>query len=684
MLRPYGLLALLFGFAMPVCAEDLPFDLEAGNIAYDVSGSSITATDGVQITGQQGRLRADKVSYDMKANKVLAEGNVVYTDAANENALFVDRMELNGALKDAVASDLRLRVPNLGEIMQAREAVRGEDGVYTFRDVTYSPCKTCFQKRKPWTIHAKNVAYDPSASDVTYKHAWMDVYGVPVMYLPYFSHPIGPKRPHNGLLPPTFGSSTNLGDSVTMGYYIWDEKNNADYTLKGRFMSSRGFQTQVERRQVTLETDSEIKASFINDTATGKVRSHGAFEGEYTLQQGRRLGLNAEVASDDTYLDQFFGRTDPYLDSTLYGEDASTDHYMSLAATHYQDLDVTRDPGKTAHTLPHLQMEKLFAWDNGNQLLMNFDTLNLQRAEGTRYRRMIGEADFSKPMMFGDGSKIEMGGSLRVDAYNIDGLANGKSWSSRTLPEATLAWEKPYISPGGTHTIAPRVMGAISPHGGNPQEIPNEDSVAYELDVSNIFEPNRFAGLDRVETGPRLIYGVDNRWGTPDVTRWRLFLGQSIRKFDDVNLPQSGGASHNISDWVGYAEAAPVDWLGFTQRFRLDYADLKPRRSDTGLRLGEKEYGELRLGHTFLNNGPEELNAEAELPLTDDVKFIGRYRNDLADSRTLLAEGGLEFLRDCYKVEFITRRRGYINGDVRPSTDYLVNIQLLTLGDPGN
>jgi hypothetical protein len=46
----------------------------------------------------------------------------------------------------------------------------------------------------------------------------------------------------------------------------------------------------------------------------------------------------------------------------------------------------------------------------------------------------------------------------------------------------------------------------------------------------------------------------------------------------------------------------------------------------------------------------------------------------------LEAESVLTWLRDCYAIEFIARRKGYRSTNLTPSTDYLVNIQLLTLG----
>ena len=671
-----------------VSANDLPFDLDAGNIEYDVNNGKVEASGGVAISGQDGHLTANTLTYDVSSDLILAKGSVVYVDTQS-NTLYLDQLQLTGRMQQGAAERLRLAMPKLGEVLQASRADKVSPTTYTMNDVVYSPCKTCEGERKPWRIRADKVVYDQADQTMTYRNAKLDVLDMPVLYLPYFSHPVGPARPRNGLLLPQFGTSTVMGQQVRLGGYYYDPSSNADYTLKTRLMTERGAQLQLERRQVTDHTETQFNGSYLNDLGVGKVRSHMFLMADHVLQPGRRLGINGEIASDDSYLNEFFGRTDPYLGTTLYGEDASDNHYAAFSATRYQDLDPAHSPAETAQVLPHLQLEQLIPLGkDGSQVMLGFDSLNLSRSEGARYRRFVSHADYTKPMYLFDGSKLTLGGNVRADFYNVDGNAttpgsDGSSNTARLLPEATATWEKPYISPNGLHTIAPTVMAALSPRGGNPDEIPNEDSVAYELDESNLFEPSRYAGLDRIETGPRLVYGLDNRWGPADNTNWRLFLGQGIRKFDDAALPTSGGAATTISDWVGYAEANPVDWFSFNQRFRLDNATFDVRRLDTQMRLGRDRDDATRfyMTHTYLDNGPEEISADFKTPINRQVDFVSRLRKDLAEEKLLLGEAGVILKQNCYEVSFIMRRHGYETSDLQPGTDYLVNVQLLTLGD---
>ena len=48
----------------------------------------------------------------------------------------------------------------------------------------------------------------------------------------------------------------------------------------------------------------------------------------------------------------------------------------------------------------------------------------------------------------------------------------------------------------------------VAPTYGNTRKIPNEDSSDFEFDETNLFEPSRFPGLDRIDTGTKVAYGV--------------------------------------------------------------------------------------------------------------------------------------------------------------------------------
>ena len=61
-----------------------------------------------------------------------------------------------------------------------------------FAKAVYSPCPLCEEDptRAPlWQLKAVRVTHDQEAHRIEYRDAWLEIYGVPVAYTPYFSHP---------------------------------------------------------------------------------------------------------------------------------------------------------------------------------------------------------------------------------------------------------------------------------------------------------------------------------------------------------------------------------------------------------------------------------------------------------------------------------------------------------------
>ena len=660
--------------------DALPYTVQADEFTFNDTNGTFSATGSVEISNKTETVRADKIEYNQATDTVRALGGVVYKDGKGQT-LLVNELILEDNLKAASIEQLRLQTEGIGEVLKADSGTKNGN-IYTLKNAAYSPCKTCNTKeRKPWQFRAKDIEFDTDENQVRYKHAVLDAYGVPIFYLPYFRHPIGKQDPQNGLLPPSFGTSTNLGEELTLSYYHYLPESNSDYTLRNRYMTSRGNMAILERRQETLTTTSEIKGNIIFDDKRDEWRSNLDIEAEYTLQAGRRFGLNAEVVSDDTYLNDFFGETDNYLPSTLYAEDASQDHYFSAYTTWYQDLETARDPANTGHILPRIQFDRMWATDDrGGQVTVSADALSLHRSVGNRSRRVVAMTEYVKPWTLVGGNRVTFSAQLRGDYYNTESSGDDGN-TIRALGHTAFLWERPMISAGGNHIITPMVMTVLAPRGGNSDDIPNEDSVAYELDRNNLFSTNRYAGLDRVENGPRVIYGLDNQWGPAGNPKYRFFLGQSWRRLDDDALPATGGTGTKLSDYVGMTSLDPVNWLSFHSQFRLDNADLNFKRIDTQLRFGDLEKAHLRVVHTHLQDGPEELSMFAEVPLSDNWLLTAQTQRDITDGgRQLYGDVGLEYTHNCYRLSFLTRRRGFTTVDVQPSTDYIVNIELLTLG----
>ena len=80
----------------------------------------------------------------------------------------------------------------------------------------------------------------------------------------------------------------------------------------------------------------------------------------------------------------------------------------------------------------------------------------------------------------------------------VPGSTDGANMTGRVLPVVALDWRYPMVRDAGRmrQLVEPIVMGVSSPYGGNRSDIPNEDSVSFEFDETNLFSLSRFPGYD--------------------------------------------------------------------------------------------------------------------------------------------------------------------------------------------
>jgi LPS-assembly protein len=74
----------------------------------------------------------------------------------------------------------------------------------------------------------------------------LDFKGVPLMYAPFITFPVGNER-KSGFLFPTIGSSSRSGYSLSVPWY-WNIAENYDATLTPTYFTKRGAKLDTELR----------------------------------------------------------------------------------------------------------------------------------------------------------------------------------------------------------------------------------------------------------------------------------------------------------------------------------------------------------------------------------------------------------------------------------------------------
>ena len=687
--------------------DEAPLQLQADSVVYDYERGVVTAAGNVEILHGERILRADEISYDIGTDTVVASGNLSLLDP-NGDVVFADRAELSDELRQGFITGIGVLMADDSRLA-ANGARRTADGHTVMSKAVFSSCSLCPEhpERPPlWQIKAVRVIHDTRSRRIEYEDAFLEFFGVPIAYTPYFSHPDPTVKRKSGLLAPSYGSSTQLGLRIDTPYYFAIAPDR-DATLSRLFTAKEGGVLAGEYRQRfrngRLETRgsvTRIKRRNDKNAELGGRELEGHIEtaARFDLDRTWRWGVDAARTTDDTYLRRFDISSADTLTSNAFIEGFRGRTYAVANAYTFQGLREEDDPGDTPFILPEVDYN--FVGEpspRGGFYTIDANTLLLERTDGTDSRRLSLAGAWRRPYTAPRGDIYMLSASVRGDLYSVDDvldpfdptLARRDVVTGRLYPQLALDWRYPFARTDGMvrQLIEPIASVVLSPYGGNPDDVPNEDSISFEFDDTNLFKHNRFAGLDRVEGGPRINYGV--RVGVYGRGGYITALaGQSIRNRADTTFADKTGLEDRRSDFVGRVILFPSEFVDLYNRFRLDRDTFSIRRNEIKLSAGPKIL-RVDIGYVSL---ARELTAD-ELTSREEITFKGRLqvsrywsttgntRRDLSGNGDTLEYGlGLRYEDECFIFTSRFERDFTSDRDVQPSTSLIFKVKLKHLG----
>ena len=214
-----------------------PLYMQADQLIYDTKSNRVIAQGNVEIYYNNFILTSDQVIYDQNLNKLIAEGNAQLKDP-NGSITRADRLEALDDFRDAFIQSLSVVTQDETRIA-ADKAVRREGNVTEFERGRFTPCKNDAGMPPLWCLSAARIVHDQQAATLTYQDAQFELFGVPVLYLPYFQHPDPSVKRQSGFLMPSHSTSSTLGYSAEVPYYF-ALAPNADFTFHPRYYADHG------------------------------------------------------------------------------------------------------------------------------------------------------------------------------------------------------------------------------------------------------------------------------------------------------------------------------------------------------------------------------------------------------------------------------------------------------------
>ena len=683
----------------PAGAQAIPAEpgifLTADEVTYDRERGAVTARGNVEVSRDDRFLVADEITYEQTTDIMNASGNVSLLEPTGE-VIFASRIELTGNLKDGIVEDIRVILADLSRI--AANGARLSAGETTeMRRAVYSPCDLCPDEptRPPlWQIKAVKVVHDKKRKTIEYSDAWMEIAGIPVAYTPYFSHPDPTVRRRSGFLAPSFGGSSDLGLIAQVPYYyVVDE--HSDLTVTPVYTDKEGPLLAAEYRRKFQQARLEFSGSITEDSQND-VRGHLFGEGHLDIDETWRAGIDIERSSDDTFLRRYGYGQQSELTSRVFAEGFRKRNYMAFNAYAFQGLRLSDDPGTTPWVFPMFDYNHVGDVDRyGGRPSLDVNLMALTRTDGTDTRRISLRGGWQRPFVGPIGDLLSLKASFQGDLYHVDSLDRGgtdgefSGVSGRFVPQLAMDWRYPLAKTSGTisQSIEPIAQFIVSPYGGNPNAIPNEDSQDFEFDETNLFSTNRFTGVDRVEGGPRVNYGV--RWGVfgNKGGSTTVLVGQSYRLKSDDTFANQSGLEDDLSDIVARVHVSPGKHLNVYYRTRLDKDDFSARRNEVNLSAGPPALS-LNADYVFFERQENsEFPTREELTASVNTQFSRYWRgqvsakSDLAESELRSAGLGLTYEDECLVFSTNLTRTFFEDRDLEPTDAILFSVTFKTLGE---
>lgn len=691
--------------AFPESGEVL---MQADELAYDREARVVTATGHVELAYGERILLADRVTYNETTGVVTADGNVSLLDPQGDVA-FADHLVLRNEMRDGVIQTLRVLLSDNSRLA-GHDVVRSGGNMTTLHRGVYSPCDICEKKGQTtplWQIKAFRVIHNKQDQRIIYEDAYMEFFGVPVLYIPYFSQPDPTVKRQSGFLPPSFASSSDLGQQVEIPYY-WAISPDKDTTIIPRFTTKEGTVYQGEYRQrfesgqfAVFGTGTWPRTEQTGTPGDNDFRGSLFGNGTFAVDENWSWGFRSELTTDDTYLRRYGLSSATDLVSNLNATYIDGRNSFTADAYYFRGQLSTDDSSTTPWVAPLLQYNYSYPDQvAGGRVSFSANGMVLERSQGAKSRRVSSTVRWDRRETSSNGFVYRLFGSLRGDVYSVDDVSNsavpGSTFESttiaRALPTIGTEWSYPLVrsDSGLRQVLEPIAQLIYSPNVGNTEEIPNEDSLSFEFDDTNLFSEDRFAGLDRWETGARANVGMRYSIYAPDGGQASALFGQSFRLEDNDSLASGTGLQDETSDYVGRVMLAPSDDLLLVYRFRLDDERYKIRRNEinvlgrVGPLSGDIGYAYFAADQSLSFQAREEVYLGSVLKLNEYWRLFGQTRRDIENDRTVANRVGIGYEDECLDFSVGLYQSFYRDRDIEPDSSISFQITFKTLGTASN
>ncbi len=639
-------------------------ELQAGDMEATFGENPTASMTGGVILRRGERLAgADVARYDPDDRALHLEGDVRYQDPGTEIISDAAEFSYDSGIIEFSGAQFTLGSDNSRGA--ADNLLINEQGQIRLDDVRYT---TCPPGSDDWELQAGDIDLDTRRGVGTARNVRLRFQGLPILYAPYLSFPIGDAR-KSGLLTPEIGSAGRSGSEIHVPYY-WNIAPNYDATIAPRFLSDRGLQGQAEFRYLTERNEGTIRAEYLSDDdLTGQARQFGRLSHRTEFDNGIRNTIEYSEVSDSQYFEDLGGSlsasSTTHLDRNLRLDWFSDTFSVSAQIQDFQTLDDAILPDEQPYTrLPQVTLSGY--WPDrvmGLTAGLDAEVVNFDRDVGVTGWRVNLAPQLELPIRQ-PGWFFTPALAWDYTRYELDDTLPGEATDpSRSVPigsvDTGFVLERTMNS--GTRriqTIEPRLLYVHVPFR-NQATLPVFDTIEPDLNLVQLFRKNRFLGVDRIGDTDQVSFGVTSR--VLDVSTGRELVtatvGQTRYLSDrEVTLPGGSATDFESSDYIAEIRFLLYENLNFDFGHQWSTGGRGTTQSEARLQYRPAQNKVLNLAYRFRRDSLEQGDLSWAWPLNANWNFVGRYNFSFRDQEVLEQFFGLEYESCCWGVRLVSRR----------------------------
>ena len=565
--------------------------------------SDFTADGNVTLSTGLQHIQAERITFDEQEQTAGIEGPITINEAGA--VFFGTSARLNRETGAAAIQDANFVLYQSRTRGGAKLIDRDENQVMTLTNGEFTQCEP---GQEDWIIKGSSIQIDPNTQKGTIRDMRLELGGVPVIYLPYWTFPAGDAR-QSGFLFPKITSK-----DFALPYYL-NLAANIDMTLAPRIIKDRGTMVEWETRHLNRSFDTVLATAWLGKGKDGisdneqqaidKMELDPVVATEFDGQDRWLVGLQqrgGSLSEGPRQAQNLFGTTMPrwysnidytkvsdyayfrHIDTTNLNINREThlrqqgdlgyqlaDWRLNLHAEAYQSI--TLNAQEPYRQLPRVEIDGGYRW--GNVLLeLNNEITQFEhrqdffndnpadpRINGQR-TRLDYALSWDKQWLWGF---LKPGVAVKSIKYRLDPdtlAPNVDDQPGFAVPQTTLdagllfEREGSWFGSAYLQTFEPRVFYFYSDyqsHDGLFDLSPTNRDIDFDtaeltFGYNQLFRDSRFAGGDRIDDANQFSLGLTSRFlaNASGLERLRLSLGQIFYN-QDRRVTLTGNPSDNTA-----------------------------------------------------------------------------------------------------------------------------------------